>query len=200
MPGGRVPSIPRRSPDSTCRYISRAGNGDDASVTYCPSCGAEYRAGFSRCPDCDVELQSKPPTERALAARQAEVVLDERVEVFITGRRIDAELVRGMLEANGLDARIWSGGMGVYRLESGLTELTGVPNAFNSYRVVVRVDEETTARELLRDASLASDEPEPTDHKGDPSFGFLDLIRGRWILVAFAIFFVIMILRNGPPG
>jgi hypothetical protein len=30
---------------------------DAAAAAFCPSCLAEYRAGFSRCSDCDVPLQ-----------------------------------------------------------------------------------------------------------------------------------------------
>lgn len=36
----------------------------------------------------------------------------ELAEVYATGRRVDAELVRSMLESHGLKARVWAAGMG----------------------------------------------------------------------------------------
>ena len=122
----------------------------------------------------------------------------DRVVVFRTGRRIDAELVRSRLEADGMDARIWSGGLGPWRMESALTEVTGVANDFNSHQVVVDPEDEARALEVLSDAPGAViDEPETFDGGGST---FLASLRKRWMLLAFAFFMLLLLILVGPIG
>lgn len=170
-------------------------------MKYCPNCGAEYRPGFERCSDCGVALVDEPPVaaEEEGAPRWEQI---SRVEVFRTGRRLDAEMIRGMLEARGFDARVWASGMGVWRMESAMTEITGVPSDFNSYRVVVLEDEADDARAVIQDiegpdAAASSTLAEPYDYRG---VWFMDVLRSRWVLVGAALFLLAGIILFGPPG
>lgn len=124
----------------------------------------------------------------------------ERVDVFTTGRRIDAEMVRGLLEAHGFDARIWGSGMGAYRLESAVTEITGVPSPFNAYGVGVPADQAEDARELLADVAETTD-AETTDAEtveDESAPGVLEMMRSRWALVAAALFLLVFVILYGP--
>ena len=176
-----------------------------ARMKYCPNCGVEYREGFERCDECDVALVDQPPQQ---AEREESSAREDphswsvapREEVLKTGRRIDAELVRGRLEADGIDARIWAGGVGVWRLESALTEVTGIPNDFNAYRVTVPASDVERAREILsEEPALDQVSERDLDHKDD-HVGSLWVMRSRWLLIGFAIFFLLLILVFGPPG
>ena len=150
-------------------------------MRYCPQCGAEYRPGFEECYDCQVPLVTEPPVLKGDPSPDKD--RDPRfesppVEVFVAGRLMDAELVRARLEGSGIPAMVWSGGLGAYRMESGLTEITGVPNAFNSHRVMVEEDNEEEAREIL-DEEVPPDYP---DWVFDPEAGsptFLSWLRNR---------------------
>ena len=106
-------------------------------MRYCPECGAEYRPGFETCADCQVALVDEP----AVAPPSADVrpTAQERVVVFRSGRRIEAEVVRSRLEADGLDSRVWSSGLGPWMTVSALPEITAVPSDFNSHQVVVKL-------------------------------------------------------------
>lgn len=156
---------------------------------YCPNCGAEYRAGIERCPDCDEALVPEPP----VAENTPE--LEQLHDVYATGRRVDAELVRSMLESHGLNARLWAAGMGPWRMESALTEVTGVPNAFNSYRVMVPEKEVEDARALLE----AVDVTDAGDAPVDEARTLMQLFRSRWALVGAAVFLLLLVLLFGPP-
>jgi hypothetical protein len=162
-------------------------------MRYCPQCGAEYRAGFAECYDCQVPLvDEKPAFEQDSAlAGVATPDSDPRfdsppVEIFVTGRLMDAELVRARLEGSGIHAMVWSGGMGAYRMESGLTEITGVPNAFNSHRVMVGEDQEEEAREILGEEA-PPDSPEWAFEPGEGSPTFLSWLRNRNAVAAFIL-------------
>lgn len=167
-------------------------------MKYCPQCGAEYRPGFDRCPDCNETLVDDPtPKPVAIQERWEKV---EREVVFSTGRRIDAEMARGLLEARGIDARIWGGGMGSYRLESAVTEITGVPSPFNSYGVGVPVADVDEARAILVDIE---DRPEPVEEPDGEDVaagtGVLTSLSVRWALVAAALFLLWFVVMVGPP-
>ena len=166
-------------------------------MKYCPRCGSEYRPGYERCPDCDEGLVDGPPIAQP---RSSVPTLVQREEVvFSTGRRIDAEMVRGLLDAHGLDARIWASGMGPYRLESAVTEITGVPSAFNAYGVGVPTHQAEEARALLADAEDGSVEV-MVHEDGEASSGLMNLMRSRWALLAAALFLLAFVIFIGPPG
>lgn len=166
-------------------------------MRYCPECGAEYRLGFETCADCQVALVDAPP--RLPPNTELRPTVQERIVVFRSGRRIEAELVRSRLEADGLDARIWSSGLSPWRLEAALTEVTGVASDFNSHQVVVDLADADRAREVLGEAV-----PEPADDGAvsDPGEGqtFLDALRKRWMLLAFAIVMLVLVIVAGPIG
>lgn len=164
-------------------------------MKFCPTCHSEYRPGFDRCPDCNVALVAQLTAEKKPTPHWEKV---DREVVFTTGRRIDAEMVRGMLEANGLDARIWGGGMGAYRLESAITEITGVPSPFNSYSVGVLLEQADEARSILANVEEESleehDEPDTRD-----GGGVMISMGARWALVVAALFLLVYVILFGPP-
>ena len=168
-------------------------------MKYCPNCGTEYRSGFEECWDCQVALVDRPQLPTASTMRPT---LRERVVVFRSGRRMDAELVRGRLEADGMDAHIWSSGLGPWRLESALTEVTGVASDFNSHQIVVDPDDVERARELLDEVVVERDTAERADAIDDSEVGpaFLAVLRQRWALLAFAVFLLLIVLLAGPIG
>jgi hypothetical protein len=134
--------------------------------------------GFERCVDCDAVLVDEPP---AIVASSSVPEVLERAKVFVSGRRMDAELIRARLEGDGIAAVIWSGGLGVYRLESALTEVTGVPNDFNFHQVMVAMPDLDRAREILEDAGDIT----LTEH--DPYPVSLSFLRKRGLLVGMAL-------------
>lgn len=169
-----------------------------ADAKYCHHCGAEYRPGFETCADYHVPLVEESPVP-LVPDEPAEVVLRERVPIFRTGRRIDAELVRGRLESCGIDSRIWSSGLGVWRMESALTEVTGIPTEFNAHHVVVDRDDVDDTLELLRDET-ASDDGEEVGYDDAGSRTSMSWLRPRWILIVFALFLVMLVVARGAPG
>lgn len=167
-------------------------------MKYCPNCGAEYRAGFDECADCLVPLVDDAPLLTPRQIRALPTAAD-RVIVFRSGRRIDAELVRSRLEADGLEARIWSSGLGPWRMESAITEISGVPSDFNAHNVTVDPDDLDRAVEIL-----GQDEPEesaiPIDADEPEGFGgWMTFFRHRWVIVIFAGFLVYLLLLFGGP-
>ena len=166
-------------------------------MKYCPSCGSEYRAGFEECADCQVALVQEPPQ---ISTRQkVRPRVRDRTVVFRSGRRMDAELVRARLEADGIDTAIWSSGLGPWRLESALTEVTGVPSDFNSHQVVVDPAAVERALQLLAEGG-AAEAPEENELPEDDLPTFLSALRKRWMLLAFAIFLLLVVILAGPVG
>jgi hypothetical protein len=166
-------------------------------MRFCPQCGAEYRAGFEECYDCRVGLVDERPIleedPEGTVSPDAPFQGDEDprfdsppVEIFVAGRLMDAELVRARLEGSGIHAMVWSGGMGAYRMESGLTEITGVPNAFNSHRVMVGENDEEEAREILAEEA-PPDYPEWVFEPEEGSPTFLSWLRNRNAVAAFIL-------------
>ncbi len=124
--------------------------------------------------------------------------MQDRAVVFRSGRRMDAELVRSRLEADGMDARIWSSGLGPWRMEAALTEVTGVPSDFNSHQVVVDPADLDRARELLAETVPVEESEADEGDSGDPTF--LASLRKRWMLLAFAFIMLLVVISYGPIG
>lgn len=156
---------------------------------YCPKCGAEYLPGLERCADCDVDLMDEPSGSVDVVSGRVHLI-----DVFSTGRRVDAELVRSMLEGHGLTAHLWAAGMGPWRMESALTEVTGVANAFNSYRVMVPNNQVEDAEALIADVEVKGDDLDPGSAPG-----LMGIMRSRWALVGAALFLLAMVALFGPP-
>jgi hypothetical protein len=89
-----------------------AGEPSEPTV-WCPSCGAEYRAGSTRCADCRVELVADKP--RPFAARH-DVVDDGDEDALVElgdWPRLQALILRRRLESAGVPVMIeWSGTRG----------------------------------------------------------------------------------------
>ena len=66
---------------------------------FCPSCRDEYREGFTHCADCGAELVEELPPEPAEPR-----IGPELVEVFEAHGHMQAEMVRGVLEASGIES------------------------------------------------------------------------------------------------
>jgi hypothetical protein len=87
-------------------------------TVWCPSCGAEYRAGTTRCADCRVELVAAKP--RPFAPRHDIADDGEEDALVELGEwpRLQALILRRRLESAGIPVMIeWSGtggdGLGV---------------------------------------------------------------------------------------
>lgn len=79
----------------------------ESPTVWCPSCGAEYRAGSLRCSDCRVALVAEQPdaTRRAGASDDA----GELVELG-DWPRLSAQILRRRLESAGIPVMIeWTG-------------------------------------------------------------------------------------------
>lgn len=73
---------------------------------WCPSCGAEYRAGVTVCADCRVALSA----ERARGARAADADTDEDLVELGEWPRLSAQILRARLETAGISVMAeWSG-------------------------------------------------------------------------------------------
>lgn len=157
------------------------------------------RMGFERIPRYDFRPSPTIVVEAyrlSLSGRPATAYV-EPTAVFTTGRRLDAEMVRGMLNARGIGAWVAGGGMGAYRLESAVTEITGVPSPFNSYRVEVHPDDAEEAGALLDDVNArAVERDEDPDGAVD---GVMSSLGARWALLAAAIFLLTLVVVFGPP-
>lgn len=144
------------------------------------------------------------------------------VPVFVSGRLSEAELVRSFLESHDIEARLWSSGLSPWRLEAALTEMTGLANDFNAHRVMVQEVDAEAAALLLDDVEASALQPDDAEasaraldhaspHQGEVPGGgaeeeygsprtLLETLRTRWVLVAFAVILLVLILMVGPPN
>ena len=81
-----------------------------ATQVWCPSCGAEYRAGSTQCVDCRVALvATKPRTVQRSQRRDDDGGEDALVELG-EWPRLQAQILRRRLESAGIPVMIeWSG-------------------------------------------------------------------------------------------
>jgi hypothetical protein len=83
-------------------------------MSWCPQCGAEYRAGFHECADCGVALvdeQPPPPPRRSAAARTSTAGNDHAIVEYLLDDWTGEQRLVLELELDG--ARIpyaWYGG------------------------------------------------------------------------------------------
>ena len=93
-------------------------------MAFCPNCEAEYKTGMTVCPDCDIELVAElTPENKVHDTSDGEPVA---LQSFKTGA--EAEMVREMLERNGIRSFVEGGDFAI------------IPSSF-SQEVVVMVDE-----------------------------------------------------------
>lgn len=107
-------------------------------MPFCPSCHAEYRDGFTACSDCNLELVDKLQ-EIAAATAPGQGLGLSATPVLTTQKMMEADIVRGMLEAGGIEAETWSVGV------------TGYGSGLETYRVMVRAQDAGEAEALLKD-------------------------------------------------
>ena len=107
---------------------------------YCPQCKTEYRNGFSKCADCDVDLipELSPEPEPS----EEYVVL---IDIKTFSSRQDAELAKGFLASNGIDAVVSGDDYG--GIHPGLSFSTGV-------RLLVKEEDVEEAQRLFHEAGV----------------------------------------------
>ena len=113
--------------------ILSESNLSKGTIMFCPECSAEYREGFARCSDCDVPLVAALPPEEMDANLGA-----EEATVFVTRDIVEAETVKELFEASGLEVFV-SG-------ES--SPLPGVPG---EVRLIVNSHQAELAHEILEE-------------------------------------------------
>jgi hypothetical protein len=93
-------------------------------MAFCPNCEAEYKEGMTVCPDCNLELVAElTPENKVHDTSEGEPV---PLQSFKTSA--EAEMVRDMLETNGIRSFVEGGDFAV------------IPSSF-SQEIVVMVDE-----------------------------------------------------------
>lgn len=164
---------------------------------YCPSCRAEYRPGFTECADCGIELVDDLPEElgtptpdRVDDAGFRPEDVPELVEAYRTDR-LDAEVVRSLLEGNGIPAMVSREGFSsAYPLTVG---------DLGAGRVLVPREHLQTARELIESASqggleLAADETDGSEGGAMRAWDRVPVaVKG---IIALA--FILLLLLGGP--
>jgi Putative prokaryotic signal transducing protein len=102
---------------------------------FCPKCKTEYKKGFSRCSDCDVDLTSELPEEYV-----------DLINIKTFSSRQDAELAKGLLAANGVNAVVSGDDYG--GINPGLSFSTGV-------RLLVKEEDVVNAQRIFREAGIS---------------------------------------------
>lgn len=158
---------------------------------YCPSCGAEYRAGFDRCADCDIELVDEAPTAPDVSDPSHARLVDpgvELVEVY-SSNGPDADMVRSYLEGHGIAAISIGDEVGAYNFSVG---------PLGARHVLVRSFEVTDALTLIGDAEVEGRLPHDdtrSNASGRPKLGF-----STAMLAVIAVIIVVGIVLAYMPG
>lgn len=82
-------------------------------MPYCPQCKNEFIEGTVTCDDCGVSLVAELPVSTEKPSD-----IDELVEIWRTQGEVDAQLVKALLEGNGIDSMLSGESL---RLTHGLT-------------------------------------------------------------------------------
>jgi hypothetical protein len=82
------------------------------------------------------------------------------IPVFDSGKRVDAELIAGMLRTCGVYAEVWTNGLQWWTIYSASGEMSGIPNEFGSNRVMVRRRDASLASQLIASSPLEPDDSE----------------------------------------
>jgi hypothetical protein len=117
-----------------------------------PRLFATFWGRFSRAPWVhDGVMPSDEPTS-PLAG-----VGHDPLPVFVSGKRVDAKLIAGMLRSCGIYAEVWTSGLQPWATYAAPSEMTGVPNDFGSNRVMVRREDASLALQLVASPPIESD-------------------------------------------
>jgi len=71
---------------------------------FCPKCKSEYREGFYKCADCKIDLVPELPPEQ-----YNEYEYINLVNIKTYPSRYEAEMAKGLLSANAIDAVVKDG-------------------------------------------------------------------------------------------
>jgi len=115
---------------------------------FCPKCKAEYREGFYKCADCNIDLVWELPTE---PEQYNEYEYINLVNIKTYPNRYEAELVKGLLSANGIDAIVKDG-------------LESVGGAAPIFELLIKDEDVDETNKIL---SEINNLPQPTDEDFD---------------------------------
>ena len=115
---------------------------------FCPKCKAEYREGFSRCADCDIDLvpELSPEPETSPGPKTSVEYIDF-VKIITYSSRHEAELAKGFLSVNGINAVVFGDDYG--GIQPALSFSTGV-------QLLVKEEDAEKARRKLHDAGYTT--------------------------------------------
>jgi rRNA maturation endonuclease Nob1 len=122
-------------------------------MPYCHQCKSEYLDGVQVCAECGGRLSAEPPESEA----KPDV---ELVQVYLAQGEIDAQMIRSVLDANGVECML--SGESV-RLTHGLTV-----DGLAEVKILVREEDAERAREVISASDHVADcpgcgEPNPVD-------------------------------------
>jgi len=103
-------------------------------MPFCPKCRFEYKQGVKTCPECKVDLEPHLPEIESIG---------DYVEVYMVSNRMEADVVRSLLEENE-----------IYPLIRDLRSFPVLPDFGRRarLRIAVPVDKTARTRELLEAA------------------------------------------------
>lgn len=113
-------------------------------MPYCHRCRSEYEDAVEKCAECGGPLSPDPPGDGVDRFVRL-------VPVYVAGGEIEAQVIRSLLEANGVDCML--SGESV-RLTHGLT-VDGLARV----KVLVREQDEARARDVIADSATEDTTP-----------------------------------------
>ena len=105
-------------------------------MPFCPKCRNEYLEGTETCEDCGQALIETLPPESKASPGDGELV-----EVWYAQGEMDAQLIRSLLESNGIDSMLSGESL---RLTHGFTV-----DGLAEVRILVREDDARRARDII---------------------------------------------------
>ena len=108
-------------------------------MPFCPVCRCEYAEVVIKCADCGAELVREPPPLEERDNPEAELV-----EILRAGDEIEAQLIRGVLDANGIECVLRGESL---RLTFGITA-----DGLAEVKILVRREDADQARQVIAGA------------------------------------------------
>lgn len=127
-------------------------------MKYCPNCRAEYHDDVEICHGCQVALVDRPPQDPVHPWESIEPVV-----IHTAAAVIDADLIVGLLNANGVRAFAAGTGAEVWTGAGQIGQMTRIPGPLNAIRIMVHPDDVDDARAIL-------DQPAASVVAGDYDF------------------------------
>jgi Putative prokaryotic signal transducing protein len=154
---------------------------------YCPNCREEYVASMTHCHECGTELVDELPPEPV----PVEPVRENLVEVYEASRQ-QAELIRSLLEGNGIPAVTFGAAGGAYPVNVG---------DLGRVQVLVQEIDEDSAREVITEATGVERPPvalsTSASARSEPGPRLL-FDQPRWLLAGIAAFLILLWLLFDP--